>query len=70
MAANIQPDALQRQFNQAGWVTDITYLIYHQQRAYLSRILDLQSKDIIAFVISHRNDMKIVLDTLNQSVDR
>jgi transposase InsO family protein len=70
MAVIIQPDALQCQFNQAGWVTDITYLIYHQQRAYLSTILDLQSRDIIAFVISHRNDKKLVLDTLNQAVDK
>ena len=38
MAANIQPDALRRQFNQAGWVTDITYLIWQQKRAYLSTI--------------------------------
>ena len=28
MAANIQPDVLRRQFNQAGWATDITYLIW------------------------------------------
>jgi hypothetical protein len=41
MATNIQPDAFQHQFNQIGWVSDITYIIRQQQREYLSSILDL-----------------------------
>jgi hypothetical protein len=51
MSVKIQPDALQAKFKQAGWVTDIIYLIYHQQRVYLSTILDLQSRDLIGVVI-------------------
>jgi putative transposase len=39
-------------------VTDITYLIWQQKRPYVSTILDLQSRDIVAFVISPRNDIK------------
>jgi len=64
MAANIQPDAFRRQFNQAGWVTKITYLIWQLKRSYLSMILDLQSRDIVSFVISHRNDIKLDINTL------
>jgi putative transposase len=61
IAGNIKPDSLPRQFYQAEWVSDITYLIWQQKRAYLSTILDFQSRDIITFVISHCNDMKLVL---------
>ena len=51
-------------------MTDITYLIWQQKRAYVTTILDLQSRDIVAFVISHRNDIKLVLDTLYQALDK
>ncbi|QPW51757.1 IS3 family transposase (plasmid) [Bacillus thuringiensis] len=52
------------------WVTDITYLIFNGQRLYLSAIKDLYNNEIIAYEISRRNDLKLVLDTLKQAKKR
>jgi transposase InsO family protein len=49
------------------WVTDITYLIFNGQRLYLSAIKDLYNNEIIAYQISRRNDLKLVMDTLKQA---
>ncbi|MDR7319745.1 IS3 family transposase [Brevibacillus nitrificans] len=49
------------------WVTDITYLIFNGQRLYLSVIKDLYNNEIIAYQISRRNDLKLVVDTLKQA---
>jgi transposase InsO family protein len=65
---NRRPDLIQREFNQKGWVTDITYLIYRNKRAYLSTILDLQTRKIVTYQISMQNDNKLVLDTLNKAI--
>ena len=72
--ANVRHDLVQRHFtvtraNQV-WTTDITYLMYKGQRAYLSTIRDLGEKKIIASVISRRNDNRLVLDTLHQALNK
>lgn len=67
---NIKPDLLQRDFNQRGWVTDVTYLIYQNKRAYLSTILDLETRKIIAYQINSKNDNQLVLDTLNKAIKK
>lgn len=64
----IKPDLLLRAFNQSGWVTDVTYLDYAGKRSFLSTILDLQTRKIIASQISNRNDNKLVLDTLHKAL--
>ncbi|WP_394557295.1 IS3 family transposase [Priestia aryabhattai] len=46
------------------WVTDITYLIFNGQSLYLSAIKDLYNNEIVAYKISSRNDLKLVMDTL------
>lgn len=51
------------------WSTDITYLIYKGKKAYLSSILDLCSRKIIAYKISRKNDNKLVIDTLNEAIN-
>ena len=66
----IRPNLLERNFNQRAWVTDITYLIFNQKRAYLSTIIDLESRDIIAYKISKHNDIKLVIDTLQEALDK
>ncbi len=48
------------------WVTDIIYLIFNGQRLYLSAIKDLYNNEIVAYEISRRNDLKLVLDTLKK----
>ena len=65
---NVRLDHLQRNFHPSAWVTDITYLIFGNQRAYLSTILDLESRDVVAYRISHRNDNELVIGTLNEAL--
>lgn len=69
---NVMPNLVNRNFNTDApnkiWVTDITYLIFNNKRAYLSTILDLYDRKIVAYKISNRNDIDIVLDTLNEAI--
>lgn len=69
---NIMPDLLKRKFNPESpnkiWCTDITYLIFKNKRAYLSSIIDLYSRKIIAYEISFRNDIPLVIKTLNNAL--
>lgn len=69
---NVKPNLLKRKFNTDRpnkiWTTDITYLIYNNKRAYLSTILDLYDRKIVAYKISSKNDINIVLDTLNEAI--
>ena len=70
--ANVMPNLLNRNFNSLGqnqkWTTDITYLIYKDKRLYLSTILDLYDKKVVAYQISKFNDLNIVLNTLNEAI--
>ena len=70
--ANVKPNLVKRKFNPDKenkiWTTDITYLIFNGKRAYLSTILDLYDRKIVAYKISKFNDMKLVLDTLNEAI--
>ncbi len=70
LKSSIRPDLLERNFQQRGWVTDITYLIFNQKRAYLSTILDLETRDIIAYKISGQNNMKLVMDSLQDASNK
>ena len=71
---NVKPNLVNRNFNTDApnkiWTTDITYLIYNNKRAYLSTILDLYDRKIVAYKISDRNDLKIVIDTLNEAIQK
>ena len=68
----MKPNFLKRDFTaekpNRKWCTDVTYLIYNNQRAYLSSIIDLYDMRIVAYVISRRCDNKLVMDTLNQAI--
>lgn len=46
--------------------TDITYLPFGKSMLYLSSIMDLYNREIIAYTISDKQDLQCVLDTLNQ----
>lgn len=71
---NVQPNLVQRHFKTKGlrqiWCTDITYLSWGNKRAYLSTIIDLYDRHVIAYVISKSNDLKLVLDTMNAAFDK
>lgn len=47
-------------------VTDITYLPFGQKNLYLSSIMDLYNGEIIAYTIKDKQDVSLVLDTLEQ----
>ena len=70
--ANVKPNLIKRNFNTEKenqvLTTDITYLIFKGIRAYLSTILDLYDRKIVAYRISKFNDLKIVIDTLNEAI--
>lgn len=70
--SNVKPNLVKRNFNvnqeNQIWTTDITYLIHNGKRAYLSTILDLYDKKIVAYKISKFNDLRIVINTLNEAI--
>ncbi len=70
MEENRREDLLQRHFKQKGWVTDITYLIWGNKRAYLSTILDLETRDIVSYKINKYNNNKVVMDTLKEAISK
>ena len=69
---NIKPNLLKRNFNTNAknkvWLTDITYLIFNNKRAYLSTIIDLYDRRIVAYRISKFNNIPLVVDTLNEAI--
>lgn len=71
---NVKPNLVNRNFNVTApnkvWTTDITYLILNNKRAYLSTILDLYDRTIVAYKISCKNDLNIVIDTLNEAINK
>lgn len=71
---NVKPNLLNREFNvrerNKVWVTDITYLIYKEKRAYLSTILDLYDRRVVSYKISNQNNNQLVIDTLNEAIGK
>ena len=69
---NVKPNLLKRNFNtdelNKVWDTDVTYLIFKGSRAYLSTIIDLYDRHVVAYKISKHNDNKLVMDTLNDAL--
>jgi putative transposase len=66
----VYPNRLQRQFQAIGpqqkMVTDITFISDGTRFYYLSVIQDLFNNEIVAWQLSERNDVKLVLDTIDQ----
>ncbi|WP_179884380.1 IS3 family transposase, partial [Bacillus cereus] len=46
-------------------VTDITYLSFKDKFLYLSVVQDIYNNEIVAWKLSHRNDLQLVLKTLD-----
>ena len=46
------------------WLTDVTEfkIVGHKQKIYLSAILDLYGKNIVAYKLSYRNDNKLLFN--------
>ena len=66
----IAPNILNRQFRQnsanKAYSTDVTYLITKNSRYYLSVIKDLCTKEIVAYNVSDKHDLALILETLEQ----
>lgn len=67
---NVKDNLLQRHFDQPGWVTDVTYLVFGGKRAYLSTILDLSLRTVVAYRIRRKNDLDLVMDTLREAIQK
>ena len=71
---NVKPNLLNRNFTTDApnkvWDTDVTYLIFKGSRAYLSTIIDLYDRKVVAYKISKHNDNKFVMDTLNEAISK
>ena len=71
---NVKQDLLKRNFTTDApnkvWDTDVTYLIFKSSRAYLSTIIDLYDRKVIAYKISKHNDNRLVMDTLNEAISK
>ena len=72
MEENVKDNLLKRNFKakrmNEKWCTDITYLIYGNQRAYLSTIIDLFDRSVVAYRISRHNNNQLVIDTLLEAI--
>ena len=71
---NIEPNLLNRKFKVHSpnkiWVTDITYLQLNNKVAYLSTILDLSTPEVVSYKISRKNDLNLVMQTLNEAIEK
>ena len=71
---NVKTNLVNRKFNvdkeNNVWCTDITYLIFNNKRAYLSTIIDLYDRKVVAYKISKFNNNKLVVDTLNEALNK
>ncbi|XOS94463.1 DDE-type integrase/transposase/recombinase [Brevibacillus laterosporus] len=52
------------------WATDITFVIFNGRRLYLSVIYDLFNNEVMAYRISKRNDLKLVMDTVKAAIKK
>ena len=70
----IAPNLLDRNFEaekpNQKWVTDVTEFSLFGQKRYLSPILDLCSRDLVAYTISDRPVLSLVMDMLNQAFEK
>lgn len=68
--SNIFPNLLRRQFKSSKryekLVTDITYIPTQEGMMYLSVIQDLYNNEILSYQVSDRNDLSLVLNTINK----
>lgn len=67
------PNVIKQNFHVSDshkWLTDITYLPCKEGNLYLSCIKDLSDKSIISYSISNKNDLRLVMDTLQKVVSK
>lgn len=69
---NVRPYLLNRNFKadyrNQKWCTDITNIKFQNHTLYLSSIIDLYDSRIVAYNISNKNNIKLVIDTINKAI--
>ncbi len=69
----VVPNIIDRDFEATGpnqkWTTDVTQVSIHDEKMYLSPILDMFNGEIITYTISRSPDLKMVTDMLRSAVD-
>ena len=65
------PNILNREFKASRpnekWATDVTEFKVADRKAYLSPIIDMFNGEIIAYTISDRPDLKMVMDMMHSA---
>ncbi len=67
------PNVIKQNFHVSDshkWLTDITYLPCKGGNLYLSCIKDVSDKSIITYSISNKNDLRLVMDTLQKAIPK
>jgi transposase InsO family protein len=68
------PNWLDRQFETPApnrvWAADITFIATRRGWLYLAVLLDLYSRKVVGWAMSHRPDSQLVLDALRMAVGR
>ncbi len=71
---NVKPNLLKYNFDTDAsnkvCNTDVTYLIFKGSGAYLSTIIYLYDRKVVAYKISKPSDNKLVMDTLNEAISK
>ena len=69
VAANLLNREFTADKSNQKWLTDVTEFKYgNSQKAYLSAILDLHDKTIVAYVLGHSNNNHLVFSTLDMAL--
>jgi len=70
----VAPNLLNRQFTidrpDAVWLSDITYIWTSEGWLYLASVVDLYSRMVVGWSMSHRITQQLTLDAMNQALGR
>ncbi|WP_257206996.1 IS3 family transposase, partial [Bacillus pseudomycoides] len=73
-SSKVFPNVVEQQFRNRKpnevLVTDITYLSFKDKFLYFSVVQDIYNNEIVAWKLSHRNDLQLVLKTLDLAAQK
>ncbi|PDY44176.1 transposase [Bacillus pseudomycoides] len=73
-SSKVFPNVVEQQFRNRKsnevLVTDITYLPFKDKFLYFSVVQDIYNNEIVAWKLSHRNDLQLVLKTLDLAAQK
>lgn len=70
----IAPNVIDRDFKTTGvnqkWATDITEYKIHEEKGYLSPVLDMNNGEIVAYTKSRHPDLQLVIDMVDAAIEK